>query len=114
MRPCHRGSKAANRRARLVAGVFLTLALLGATHVASADELTLPTPCPHHGEKFEPDVGKVLHIVGQDNDSFNDYVAATGITPAGVMFYEFLAPAVPKTAVAGRQDPVEYMLKYPN
>ena len=36
---------------------------------------------------FVPPHGKCLLLVGQDNQSIDDYVAATGVVPGGVMVY---------------------------
>ncbi len=57
---------------------------------------------PAERSAFVPPEGKILFIMGQDADTVNDYVSATGDRPGGVTSYTSLE------MLWGSADPVDY------
>lgn len=73
------------RTGRLV-GFLWIAALLSASLGLDSSPLRADV-CPSHGTRFEPPDGKTLMVIGQDRDSMNAYVQATGNVPGGFMSY---------------------------
>ncbi len=94
--------------------IFINLVLIIFTgyfpFTSGAQELT--------SNKFTPSEGKVIFIVGQDNNTIDTYVKNIGITPAGFMFYTSIQKmegiSEPINLGAGPSHAQYLIDKYPN